>query len=212
MSDRKRKTAQKPEVEKQSDYYDLKTKAVQDLAEADESNSPEVSKEELRGYLSGPKFKIADWAKVLFIKWWFPAATCFFFFWGLGNYMADQLDLYLVTALGLGMVTDILTNNALRFFERTPGEHSRWMMFPKKGFLTFPLNILYAFVLLILVGILYSAVNIGINQITGQADAVTLGVEPILFGMFYLGFDSLLIGAKHLVQRIVHDAMHKAAQ
>lgn len=212
MSDRKRKTAAKPEVEKQTDYYDLKTKAVQDLAEADESNSPEVSPEELRGYLSGPKFKIADWAKVLFIKWWFPAAVCFFFFWGLGGYMADQLDLYFVTAIGLGMVTDILTNNVLRFIERTPGEHSRWMMFPKKGFLTFPLNILYSFVLLILVGILYSAVNIGINRITGQPDAVTLGVEPILFGMFYLGFDSLLIGAKHLVQRIVHDAMHKAAQ
>ena len=29
------------------DYYDLKTKAVDDLVNADESNSPEVSEEEL---------------------------------------------------------------------------------------------------------------------------------------------------------------------
>ena len=32
------------------DYYDLKTKAVDDLVNADESNSPEVSEEELERY------------------------------------------------------------------------------------------------------------------------------------------------------------------
>ncbi len=212
MSDRKRKNQKKPEIEKESEYYDLKTQAVKDLVEADESNSPQVSEEELNKYRSKRKLHIPDSVKVLFLKWWFSAACCFFFFWGLANYMADQLDLYFVTALGLGMVTDILTNNAIRFFEPTPGAYSRWMMFPKKGFISFPLNILYAFVLLLLVGLTYSTINITINHFTGQPDAVTLGVEPVLFGLFYLGFDLLLIGAKHFVQRIVSDAMRKAAQ
>lgn len=211
MSDRKRKQQPKPDVEKETDYYDLKTQAIRDLAEADESNSPPVSEEELRGYLSGPRFKVADWAKVLFIKWWFPAAVCFFFFWGLSGYMADALDLYFITALGLGMVTDLLTNNVLRFLERTPGAYSRWMMVTKRGFISFPLNILYSTVLLILVGLTYTLINVTVNAITGQTDAIALGVEPILFGIFYLAYDMLLIGVKHLVQRILRDAMHRAA-
>ncbi len=78
----KRKQRQKPEISKQTDYK-LHTKAVDDLAEADESNSPEVSEEELRKYRSGPKLKIPEYGKLLFVKFWFAAATCFFFIWGL---------------------------------------------------------------------------------------------------------------------------------
>ena len=48
---KKRKTGpEKPEVEKQSEYYRLKTQAVDDLVTANEDNSPEVSEEELRAY------------------------------------------------------------------------------------------------------------------------------------------------------------------
>ena len=36
-------------------YYRLNTKAVDDLVNADVSNSPEVSREELNKYRSGPK-------------------------------------------------------------------------------------------------------------------------------------------------------------
>ena len=42
---------------------------------------------------------------------------------------------------------------------------------------------------------------------TGAADTVPLGVEPILFGTFYMGFDMLFIGMKHLLQRIYRDAI-----
>lgn len=203
MSNRKSTPKQKPDVAKESSYYDLKTQAVNDLAEADESNSPEVSKEELRGYTSGSGIKIPEAVKLLFIKFWFAGATCFFFIWGLGGYMADQLDLLVITGIALGMVTDILTNNAIRFFAVTPGANDRYMMFPKKGFWTFPLNILYAFVLLALVYGLYSGINWAAAMASGQMDAIALGVEPILFGLFYLGFDELLIAAKHGVQRLV---------
>ena len=33
-----------------------------------------------------------------------------------------------------------------------------------------------------------------------------LGVEPILFGLFYTGFDLVFIGLKHLAGRILSDA------
>ena len=198
---KKKKDSPDGEIEKQSDYYKLKTQAVEDLVTADESNSPVVSKEELRRYRSGPKLQVADWVKLLFIKAWFAGAVCFFFLWGLGGYMADQLDTLFVTGFALGTVTDLLTNPMLRFFERTPGDHSRWMMFPKKGFATLPLNIVYGYVILGLVVAVYTAINAAAAQITGDPEKIVLGVEPVLFGVFCLGVDLLLLQLKHLLVR-----------
>lgn len=209
MSKKKKNQAPKQETDRRSSYYDLKTKAVDDLVTADESNSPEVSRAELRKYQSGPKLRIADWVKLLFIKAWFAGAVCFFFFWGLSTYMADQLDLLFVTGFALGAVTDLLTNPVLRFFEKTPGDNSRWMMFPRKGYATLIWNILYGYVILFLVYTLYTGINATIARITGNMETVALGVEPVLFGLFCLGFDLLLIKAKHTLINIFQGNLKK---
>ena len=209
MSRQKKGEPQKPETSKQADYYKLKTKAVEDLVTADESNSPEVSPEELRRYTSGPRFKFPNWVKVLFIKAWFPGCVCFFFLWGLGNMVADQLDMLFITGIALGVVTEMLTNNVLRFLAKTQGGNDRYMMFPKKAYITFPLNILYAFVVLFLVYTAYNVINLVIIRVTGMTDTVPLGVEPVLFGIFYLCFDMILIESKHLLQDIFRGGRRK---
>ena len=212
MGKRKKKDSEQAEFERQIDYYKLNTKAVNDLVTADESNSPVVSREELNRYRSGPKLQVADWVKLVFIKGWFAGAVCYFFIWGLGGSVADQWDLLFVTGFALGAVTDLLTNPVLRFFEKTPGDHSRWMMFPRKGFITLPLNIAYGYVVLIFVFMIYSAINTVAAQITGNWEVVALGVEPIMFGVFCLGVDLLLLQMKHLLIRIVRDAAKKPAK
>lgn len=182
------------------DYYDLKTKAVDDLVNADESNSPEVTEEELERYGARKKSGIPNWLKVCSIKFWFPAAVCYFFFWGLGGYVADMLDLMFITAIVLGMVTDLLTNNAIRFFAPAEGGNDGWMMFPKKRFITFFLNIFYSFLLMFLVFCIYTGINMALIAITGASeDTVFLGVEPILFGVFYLVCDLLLTAGKNFL-------------
>lgn len=198
---------------KQADYYKLKTKAVDDLVSASPENSPLVSDAELRKYRSGPKLKIAEWAIFCFIKWWFPAAGCFFFLWGLGTYVSSQLDLMLVGAVALGMVTDILTNNALRFMEKVPGSADRWIMCSKrKAYSTFPLNILYAIILMFFVYMTYSVINLSIIKIRNlTSDVVPLGVEPILFGLFWLGWDLAFVGLKNTVRRALKDARKPGA-
>lgn len=206
---KKRREKMQGETKTPAEYYKLNTKAVEDLVNADASNSPEISKEELEKYRSGSKIKLAWWVKILFIKFWFPASVCYFFFWGLGVYVTNMLDMLVITGIALGMVTDILTNNVLRFFAKTEGEYDRFMMFPKKRYLTFPLNILYSWVLLFFVFILYSMINVGLNALTHATETVILGVEPILFGLFYIGFDTLFIEAKHLCGRILKDALQK---
>ena len=183
----------KPEVEKEADFYNLKTEAVKALVEADGSNSPEVSKEELAKYRSKSGLHLPQWLKMLLIKWWFAGSVCFFFIWGLGIYMADIYDTLLITAIGMGVVTDILTNNALRFMEQTKGESDRWIMVRKRRYISFFLNILYAGLVLWFVYMLYTVINAAAAAISHNPDRIFLGVGPIVFGLFYLGFDLLFI-------------------
>ena len=199
MSKNRKTGPRKPEVEKQSEYYRLKTKAVDDLVGANEENSPQVSEEELRAYRSGPKMKVADWVKMLFIKAWFAGAVCFFFIWGLGGFLASELDILFVTGMALGMVTDLLTNPVLRFFEKTAGENARWMMVTRKGTAGLLLNVLYGYVILLLVYGLYNGINLLANLLMGTEGLVLLGVEPVLFGVFCLGADLLLLRIKRMV-------------
>lgn len=196
-----------------SEYYRLNTKAVDDLVSADASNSPPVPQAELEKYRSGGKLKLPRWLKLGFIKFWFPAAVCFFFLWGLSPYVGNMLDLLVITGIALGFVTDLLTNNVLRYIAKTKGENDKWMMFPKKGFITLPLNILYAGLLLFFVFNAYNSGNALIIRLTGAAeDSVPVGVEPVLFGILYLAFDLILLGVKHMFGRIVEDAKEKVAR
>ena len=207
MAKKDKNSAPERETYKASDYYNLKTKAVKDLVEANESNSPQVSEKEIRKYKSGVKFRIPDMVKIVFIKWWFAASICFFFLWGLGTYMSSMLDLIFITGIVLGMVTDILTNNALRFFEPEPGAWSKWLMFYKKRYATFPLNILYSFVLMFFVYSFYRIVNVLAIQIQGLDEStIVLAVEPILFGLLYMGFDMLALVMRNTFRNIVADA------
>lgn len=207
MSKKNRKAAPEKETYKAADYYKLKTKAVDDLVNANESNSPKVSQKELNKYKSGPKFRIPDMVKIVFIKWWFSASVCFFFFWGLGTYVSDMLDMLFITGIALGIVTDLLTNNVLRFFEPSPAVWSKWINFYKKRYATFPLNILYSFLVLFFVFSAYGLINYTVMHIKHLTTVNTyVGVEPILFGLLYMGFDMLILMFRNTFRSIVRDA------
>ncbi len=212
---RGREPARVPErdeaVKATSEYYQLKTKAVEDLITADESNSPAVPQEELDRYRGRVRRKLPQWLKVCLIKAWFYGSVCFFFLWGLGGYLADTLDLFFVTAIALGMVTDLLINTLLRYYAETDGANDRWMMITRRGVVGFFLNILYAFAVLGLVAMIYTVINMAILSVTHQTDTVPLGVGPILFGLFYMGVDAGFIALKRLLGAIAADAKRKAS-
>jgi len=190
--------------------YNLKSEAVEDLLEAQEGNAPEYSEEELNKYRTGGKFRIPEPVKVLFLKAWFAGAVCYFILWGLGMYIYSLIDMLFVLGMVLGMATDLLTNNVIRFIEKTPGANDKWLMFPKKGMASFFGNILYAMALLICVYSLYNGINGVWAAVTGNAEVVLLGVEPILFGVFCMGFDMLFLLIKRTIASIIADAKDKA--
>ena len=189
-------------------YYELHTKAIDDLVNADSANSPQVSPEELKKYRSGPQITLTDRVKAVLIKIWFAGMVCYFFYWGLGAYVPAQLDKMVILAVALGMVTELLTNHVFRFMAKTKGGNDRWIMFPQKKLYTFPLNILYGFLLVFCVVNTYGALNAVLDAVGGEE--ALLGVGPVLFGVFTAGWDLVFLGAKRLLRSIVEDARRAA--
>lgn len=198
-----------------SEYYKLNTQAVEDLASADESNSPEVSPEELERYGATKKGVLPNWLKVCFVKFWFAGAVEFFMVTGLVAFypaMALPENQIVIVGIVMGMVTDLLTNNVLRFMASPDGANDPWMMFAKRGFLTFFFNIIYAMLLMFMVIVLYAVANIVLNAVLSGAEPVDLMVEPLLFGIFYLLSDLALVGLKNLVIKLVTSRKNKNVQ
>lgn len=205
MAKEKNKKQSNEERKAAEDYYKLHSQAVKDLATANEENSPEVSEEELRKYRSGGKFRLSETVKALLVKYWFNGSVCFFFFLGLGNYLRDLLDQLFVLGFAMGIITDILVNNVLRFIAKPEGGNDKWMMIPQKKLSSLFLNIGYAFVVLFFVYMFYNLVNTILQKLGGSI----LTVEPLLFALIYLGFDLLFIGMKKMMKNIISDAKKK---
>ncbi len=200
-----KKGRQEPQKEA-ADYYKLKTEAVENLVTADSSNSPKIPEEELRKYRRNSNIQVPNTVKVLFVKFWFAGAVCYFVIWGLGLYLGSTLDLLVVASVIMGFVTDLLANNVLRFMEETPGVNEKWIMVRKRRYVSLILNLLYAGVLMTLVYLFYEYVNIAITTATGDKESVPVGVEPLLFGLLYMGFDLALVGIRNLIKKIITGA------
>ena len=210
MAKKKDSNNHTPEKKSSADYYKLNTDAVERLANADKKTYDKTKGDPGKQYRSkGFLDKIPAWIKALFIKFWFNGAVCFFIFWGLGMYVTDMLDMIFVLAVVMGMVTDILVNNAFRFLATYEGQNDKWMMFPKKKYWTFVANILYAFPVLVGVIWFYNIFNVVINNIKGTDGELILGVEPIVFGLSYMAIDMLFITMKNTMIKIISDAKQK---
>ena len=210
----KKKTKKGKEIKEKgevsADYYDLHSGAIDDLVNATEENSPEVSEEEIAKFTGKKvKFKGTPLIKAILIKWWFAGCVCFLFLWGLGLYITDMLDQLFILGLAGGVFTDLLVNNVLRFIESSKGANDKYMMFPDKRYRNFIFNIIYSFVILFFVMTVYAAVNAAAAGISRAPDMLALGVEPVLYGALYTLFDMLLIKMKNVFSGIVKDAREK---
>ena len=211
MAKKNKNTSTQKPVDENANLYKLKTDAVDRLVNAEKKEYPKLTlqNDPRRAYKKSFLDRIPSWVKALFIKFWFNGAVCFFIFWGLGIFIPNMENMIIVLAISLGVVTDILVNNAFRFFATVEGENDKWMMFPKKRYVNFFLNILYSLGLLLAVIWIYNVINVIANAIAGTELVTYLGVEPIMFGLFYMGTDLAFIGIKNLCASIIRDAKNK---
>lgn len=209
MSDKKKNPKKQEDVHKES--YKLNTDAVDRLVNADKKTYSDPKADPGKKYRSkGFIDKIPSPIKALFIKFWFSGAVCFFIYWGLGMLVPDILDMLVVLGVVMGMVNDLLVNNAFHFFAVTPGSNNKWMMFPQRKFWTIFLNIIYSTIVVFLVSWSYNIINILLNIASGTDGKIYVGVEPILFGILYVAIDMLFVGMKNLAITIINDAKEKA--
>lgn len=193
-----KKIKKQDKVPVESEYYDLKTDAIERLVNA--KNAPPVSDKEIEKYTSKHKRKFPSWLKVMLIKFWFSGAVCYFVMWGLGLTISG-LDLIAALAIVLGLVNDLMVNNVLRHFEPFKGAYDKWMMFPFKKFWTVFLNVIYSSVILFFVIQSYNLINTVLVGSAETAETVAVGVEPILFGLLYTGFDILFVSIKNALMK-----------
>lgn len=179
-------------------YYDLKTEAVDALVNA-ETDETEVSQEELDLYQK-KGFRFPEFLKMLGIKFWFAGAVYYFVGFGLG--ITNLLDQIVIIGIALGIVTDLLTNNVIRFLEATPGANDKWMLFSRKSYASFVFNMLYGIFTVICVAGVYWVLEWIADTITGKPEIIHVGTEPVFFGLFCALLDLLLIGFKNLIQKI----------
>lgn len=157
--------------------------------------------------------RIPVWIKALFIKFWFAGVVCYFVVFGLSLYIAGD-DTFLVCGLILGLLTDFIVNPVYRMLESDDKEYNWYMMFPfpLKAFWTIFTNIIYYIVVMYAVSYMYVGLNELINLIRGtEGYFMSLGVEPLLCGVFAVIADMAFIGLKDLVVWLVKRSKKKKA-
>ena len=232
MSKKYKKGKQPPKETTIENFYDLKTKEMDELVaalkgetpedasvptaniaeitgETQEGNKKKSGKAEFDPYKRDKFSRIFPfWLKALFIKFWFFGLVCYFVLMGLGIYITNNLDLFVVCGLVTGVVVDCFVNPIFRMMESDRKEYNYFMMFPFpfKRFWTFFANLVYYLVVMALVALFYELI-FGVLNIS-----TFIGVEPLGFGLACLIVDMALIGIKDLIVFLVKRAVKKSRE
>jgi hypothetical protein len=203
-------------------YYDLKTEQIDDLVSVlkgdnyeektvstnigDCTDGAETGKDknkEFNPYKLDKLSGIPTWIKAFVIKAWSAGMVCYLFLWGLQSFISDSVLLALVDGAVMGVIVDIFVNPAMRYLQSDEKEFDWYMMFPFpfKKYWTLFANIIY-----------YIIVNIGIVYIylfVGTFISDSIGVEPLLFGLFNFLVDMIFIGIKDLIVYLIRKSKKK---
>ena len=202
---------------KVTEYYNLKQEAVNDLVKALKepdtkevplSNKKNKEKPPFNPYKIDKLSKIPTWIKAVFVKFWIAGAICFFFFWGLGYYIESMENLILFTAIATGLIVDFLVTPAFLYFESDKKEFHKYIMVPvsSKKIWSLLINIPVAFIEVYGVVTIYAIINqVYVNSNGLSEGYVTLAVEPLLYGVFFVAIDLLLLFFKNLIVGMIEN-------
>lgn len=192
-------------------YYDLKHESVNNLVSAlketeiteePSRQNKNIEKPPINPYKIDKLSRIPTWIKAVFVKYWVAGAICFFFFWGLGYYVRSMENLIIIASLATGLIADFLVTPAFLYFESDKKEYHKYLIAPIPGRKSRSLliNIPVAFIEVYGVVAIYSIINkIYITSNGLDEGYVYLGVEPLLYGVFFVAIDLLLLVFKNLI-------------
>ncbi|MDR1094723.1 MAG: hypothetical protein LBL66_11310 [Clostridiales bacterium] len=156
------------------------------------------NKNAARGGLS----RVPAFVKAALLKLWFAGAVYFFIGLGVADRKLDQLDLTVAIGLIMGLATDLAVNRVLMAIDNKKKRMPKYLMFYRKKWYFLCLNLLYGLILSALTAYTYHFINAAVNGARGLPDGSTaFGAEPVLFGVFFLAYDLLLVGLRNGIAR-----------
>ena len=190
-----------------AEYYELKSDAVNELINANVTNTKPVDPKELKKYRRKSILNLPEGLKYFLLKWWFAGVVCWFFMIGLSPYGINTLDMIVIMGVVTGLLWDLPVNAFIRLKAETK-DYGRYMMFPKTGVAAGILNAVYGLALVFLTAETYTLVN---RIIFASGNTEMLSVGPVLFGIFTAGWDWILLRFKKLGGGMLADAKKSAS-
>lgn len=124
----------------------------------------------------------------------------FFVGWGITISIADALDIAVLLGIASGVFTDLIVNSIIEMFEREKGECDWLIMWRRNKLSSLFLNILHGILVSLLVAYSYQFANVAAIAAMGlDPTKIVFPVEPIFFGIIYLGYDLLIITIKRKI-------------
>lgn len=185
--------------------YNIEECIGKEAAEQGEVTEYKKKSKEFNPYKLDRLSRVPTWIKAILIKWWFAGLVCYLIGMGLGSVIQNDENRTLLTGVVLGLVVDLFVNPALRYFQSSDKEYNAYMMFPFpfKKYWTLFTNMLYYVLVALVVNYCYMGLNMLIDVISGTSGNIHVGVEPLLYGVFFIIVDMAFIGIKDLIVFLV---------
>lgn len=239
MANKNKKNDRPPRETTIEDFYDLKTKEMDELVAAlkgdgktDDSAEPlpsmniaevtgEITKDNKKGkkkfdpYKRDKLSRIPYWIRALFIKFWFFGAVCYFALMGLGTlFTSEDGSIRLLQDVQLyilcGAIMGVFVDCFVNpIFRMMESDEREYDNFMM---FPFPFKQFWTFFANI---VYYLIVTLCVGCIYWFIDlyiARFTGVEPLLFGVFCLIVDMAFIGVKDLVVFLIRRAMRARSE
>jgi hypothetical protein len=193
----------------QTIHYDLKAEAIDDLAAALKEDPAKPTKTETnipKPYKVDKLANIPTWIKAMFVKFWVAGAICYFGYWGMGISVPSTLDLIVLVGVLIGIINYLLVNPAFLYFESDKKEYHAYLILPLSGkkYWTLFVHVAYGLIVNFAVFGIYTLINIAFVQMRDLPEGtITLGVEPLLYGLFFLLIDMFFVSCKNLLVKAI---------
>ncbi len=151
-------------------------------------------KNKLDPYKISPLSAIPVPIQVGIAKWWCYAAVYYFVGFGMPMLMTSVIDTIFTLGLVLGLVQTFVVSFVVKGICGKEEIYHKYLAVKTKSPFRILLYVLYGWVLTIFVAMTYQIINMLINSIMGYGNGVIkFGVEPLLFGVFMLVYDTAII-------------------
>ncbi|GAU75741.1 hypothetical protein [Fusibacter sp. 3D3] len=129
-------------------------------------------------------------------KWWCYAATYYFIGFGMPMLMHSVIDSIFVLGLVLGLVQTFVVNFVVKGICGKEEVFNKYLAIRMTSPFRIVVQVLYSWVLIVLIAMTYQIFNTVLSSMYGYEEGVVvLGVEPVLFGILLLIYDTLFIKA-----------------